>query len=378
MRPTGIIALSLLTAFATGCVSPTSRPLPADAVKATAAELKQFPLDPNLPGDPPTSGIRHWAGPFYPLPYATQNSGNSYVSVVQPPAGGIESWANGWGPKGAIERTIFVRRGPQIDQLGDEEMVFNGTIINDVPDMNDPSKPAPGRGFTRPYMMYDPDVGYVLLCCVCPDYKPGSVPLLPALVVSKTGKTGTWKYLGKLKGEPQTEYETRLKQTKRHVWSDGGTIIRLPDKSWRIYLNGYGPTMAVLESKTLAGPWTFRRDRQGRIQEFLTAFPRAPRRPGIWLNVLRLADDNWHVWLTDKWVPQSIWHFQSPDGLTWKPYGKQPEITRAAVGHRGLKCLRTYYRGDTREVIGLLSVWTTKPDGSKGWMPNINRMQIKP
>ncbi len=368
--------LAIAALFLAGCASDKPRLVPANAVKADAGELKQFPLDPNLPGDPPKSGLRHWSGPFFPLPYSTTNSGNSYVSVVQPPSGGIEFWANGWGPKGAVERTIFVRRGPTIDTLGDEEIMFDGMLINDVPDMKDPGKLAPGRGFTRPYMMYDAEVGYVLLCCVCPDYKPGSVPLLPALVVSETGEKGSWKYLGKLKGEPQTEYETRHKKTKQHIWSDGGTIIRLKDKRWRVYLNGFGQTMAVLESDRIEGPWKFRRDGKGKIIEFLTAFPRTPRRSGIWLNVLRIADDNWHVWLTDTWVPQSIWHYESKDGLTWKPYGKQPEITRAAVGNRGLKCLRTYYDRHTRNVVGLLAVWTTKPDGSKGWMPNVSRMTL--
>ncbi len=373
-----LVFSTVFACLACGSISRQPLPLSAHAIKADAAELKQFPLDPHLPGNPPKLGQRHWSGPFYPLPYSTKNSGNSYVSVVQPSSGGVEFWANGWGPKGAVERTIFVRRGPAIDKLGDEKIMFDGTVITDVPDMKDPTKLAPGRGFTRPYMMYDADVGYVLLCCVCPDYKPGSVPLLPALVVSETGKKGTWKYLGKLKGEPQAEYDAQLKKTKRHIWSDGGTIIRLKDKSWRIYLNGFGQAMAILESKKLEGPWKFRRDKEGEILESLTTFPRTPRRGGIWVNVLRIADNNWHVWLTDTWPAQSIWHYQSKDGLAWEAYGKQPEITRAVAGNRGIKCLRTYYDKKTNEIVGLLAIWTTKPDGSKGWMPNVSRMTVKP
>lgn len=183
----------LLLACGAGC---------APKMLADADGLKQFPLPASIPGDPPRSGLRYWRQPFARLPYTVRHDGNSYMAVTQPPGGGLEFWANDWNEGAPTERTVFVRRGPTLEKLGEPEAMFDSTLINDVPDLRNPGQLAPGRGFTRTTMLLDPQEGYVLMTCVCPEYKPGSVPLLPALVVSKTGASGTWSYLGKLKGEP--------------------------------------------------------------------------------------------------------------------------------------------------------------------------------
>jgi hypothetical protein len=156
-------------------------------------------------GDPPASGLRHWAEPFNKLAYEVEELGNSYLSVTLPPSGEVELWANEWGPDSSANRTIFVRRGPAIDKLSSKEIMFDGTLIDDVYALDGSGDLAPTRGFTRPYMTYTPEDGYVLLCCVCPDYLPGRTYLLPALVASKTGKPGTWRYLGMLKKRGQPE-----------------------------------------------------------------------------------------------------------------------------------------------------------------------------
>jgi hypothetical protein len=335
-----------------------------------AEELKQLPLEAELPGSPPPSGIRYWRAPFRMLPYS-----GSYLSVIIREGDGkreLELWQNTWGDPGAAERRIVVRRGPSLQRLGEPQAAFDGTIISDVPAPDKPDQLAPGRGFTRPAMAFHPDIGYVLFACVCPDYKPGSVPLLPAFVVSKTGEPGTWKYLGTLKGEIADL------AAKRTIWSDGGSLIRLDDGRWRIYLNGFGQVVTAIESASLDGPWRFLRDDRGEIRELLPGFPRGPSRGGCFPTVLRAAGDEWHLWLTDKWPPQSIWHFYSQDGLAWRPYGRQPEITRAAFHGRGIKCLRAYVDPDRREIIGLLSVWTRQPDGKKGWTLHWSRMPLGP
>lgn len=337
---------------------------------ADAEDLKAFPLPANIPGDPPKSGLRYWAKPFQRLNYTVRKDGNSYVSVIQPPAGGFEFWANDWDEGDVSRRTVFVRRGPSLDKLGEPEVAFDSGLINDVPDMAKPGQLAPERGFTRTTMLLDPQEGYVLMTCVCPAYKPGSVPLLPALVVSKTGAPGTWKYLGKLPGEPLAEAKKAWDTAKRHIWSDGGPILRLADGRWRIYLNGFGQKLTAVESDTLAGPWTFLRDEKGAIRELLPDLPVG----GIWANVLRLGEADWHLWLTDTWPPQSIWHYRSTDGLTWTRFGKQPEITRATVGQKPIKCLRTYYDPAHDEIVGLLAVWDTRPGGGKCWCPYTSRM----
>jgi len=91
--------------------------------------------------------------------------------------------------------------------------------------------------------------------------------------------------------------------------------------------------------------------------------------------VIRLEEQNWHLWLTDTYPPQSIWHYQSKDGLAWTQFGRQPEITRAAVGQRAIKCLRTYYDAEKKEFVGLLAVWDTRPpESGKCWCPYVSRM----
>ena len=228
------------------------------------------------------------------------------------------------------------------------------------------------RGFTRPALTWDAQEGYILLTCVCPDYQPGSVPLLPALLVSQTGAPGTFRYLGRLKGDVELEASLRT------VWSDGGSLVRLEDGRWRIYLNGFGPTLSALESGTLAGPWTFVRDAAGAYRELLPDFPRKANYAGCFPTVLRVAADNWHLWISDTWPPQAIWHFWSRDGLKWTPYGTQPEITRAVVGGREIKCLRAYLDADGRQIVGLLSVWQRQPDGKRGWVLHESRMPAGP
>jgi hypothetical protein len=333
-----------------------------------ASDLKQFPLRLDVPGDPPRTGWRYWSR-FSPLPYSTKALGNSYVSIIQPPQGGVEFWANTWGPTGAADRGFFVRRGPALNRLGPEEPVFDGALIDDVYVTNQPSVLAPGRGISRPSLILDPQEGYVLFCGVCPEYLPGSVPMLPALFVSKTGAKGTWKYLGTLKGEPAAAAQERFMTTGRHEWINGGGITRLPDRRWRIYLNGFDRRLAAVEGDRLEGPWQFLRDNQGGVRELLPDGP-----GGIFPHLLKVGDRDWHLWLTDTWPAQSIWHYHSTDGLRWKLFGLQPEITRAAVGNRPIKCLRTYFDRKRGRIVGLLAVWCPKPEGGKGWFSYVGTL----
>ena len=341
--------------IACGCTSRNAWP------PVSEYELKQLPLKTDLPGDPPKNGLRYWEQPFRSI-----DVGGAYVTVIIRD-GQYELWHNTWGDS-IDQRQIVVNRGPDIFHLGGEEPVFDSSIITDVPDPKTPEQPSSERGFTRTFMYHNADTGYVLLTCVCPGYYPGSVPLLPAFVRSKTGRPGTWSYTGKLTGEPLDE------AAKRKIWSDGGTLLKLDDGRWRIYLNGFGQKVAAIESDTLDGPWRFLRNADGTIRDLLPG-----ENGGPWVNVLRVRPDLWHLWLTDTWPPQAIWHFWSRDGLTWQLYGKQPEITRAAVGGHAIKCLRTYLDPDGQTIIGLLSVWVAgKKDGEGGWVLHASRMPVGP
>jgi hypothetical protein len=329
--------------------------------EVSAAELAIFPQDANVPGDLPEGGVRYWATPFTPIPCH-----GCYVTVVAK-KGEVEVWTNSWGDPGAAQRQLIVQRGATLATLGAPAPVCDGTLITDVPDPAAAGTPAPKRGYTRTALYYDAKVGYVMLCCVASDYLPGSVPLLPALLTSKTGAPGTWTYAGKLSGDPATE------AAARRIWSDGGSLVRLDTGKWRVYLNGFGPALAALESDTLAGPWRFLRDAKGEIRELLPAF-----KGGCFPTILRVGPKEWHCWITDKWPPQSIWHFYSEDGLAWRPNGRQPEITRALVEGHGIKCLRPTLDPDGKHIIGLLSVWTRQADGSREWQVHTSRMPVGP
>ena len=352
LRPSLAVSLGLLAAAGCRSFDPKSAGARPPAPRAQI-----------IPGDLPVSGIRYWKAPFQKLPLQ-----GCYVSVLtNVKADGhreYEMWQNTWGAGGATNRCLIVSRGPSLTQLADDGPVFNGTLITDVPDPQNPMQASARRGLTRPFMIRDPEFGYVLLACVCPDYQ---APLLPAILVSKTGQAGTFQYLGKLKGEPAIE------AANRSIWSDGGSLFRLPNGRWRIYLNGYGPVLAALESATLDGEWKFIREGTS-IRELLPDFQTAANAGGCFPTVLRVAEDNWQLWISDKWEPQSIWHYWSADGLSWQRFGQQPEITRAAFNGRVIKCLRAYLDPDSREIVGLLSVWD---DGSKTesqWTLFVSRM----
>lgn len=345
------IALGLL---ASSCLS--SDPKPA------TEELKKAPMAQNIPGDPPENGLRYWKAPFQKLPLH-----DCYASVLTSvKADGkreYELWHNTWGDGGATDRCMKVYRGPSLNQMKDDGPVFNGTLITDVPDPKNPAQLSDLRGLTRPFMLHDPEYGYVLLACVCPGYQ---APLLPAIFLSKTGMPGTFQYLGKLKGDPAIE------AAKQAIWSDGGSLLRLKDGRWRIYLNGYGQVLAALESDKLDGEWKFIRD-GGTIRELLPDFQKTANAGGCFPTVLRVAEDNWHLWISDKWEPQSIWHYWSPDGLTWKQYGQQPEITRAAFNGRVIKCLRAHLDPESGNIAGLVSVWGSDKEEGK-WIMYMSSM----
>lgn len=330
-------------------------------------ELKILPLDKDVPGDPPESGIRYWSEPFEKLPL-----GGCYVSVItrRDDAGNIlyELWQNAM--DGDASQIVF-RSGKSLTVLGEIKPVCDNLLINDVLDPKDGEKKrlAPKRCITRTTMTYDDTEGYVMAACVCPEYAPGTVSLLPALFVSKSGKPGSFKYLGKLKGEPAEEAD------KKMIWSDGGPLLRLDNGRWRYYLNGFGPALAAVESDKLEGPWKFIRGNAGVIRELL---PDGPTKKAIFASIVRVSQNNWHLWVTDKWPPQSIWHFWSADGLDWVRYGSQPEITRKAFGNHGIKCLRAFLDPQSGRIVGLLSVQATDSQGIRGWMLHRSSMPSDP
>ena len=315
---------------------------------------EQAPATPRNPL--PNGGYRYWSTPFRPTPLW-----GCYVSVT-PRDGGVEFWNAHFAGAGPTGFCMAVWRGPDLDRLGKPTAVFNAAQVNDVVHRQHPDQKWTDPRFDRSHVQYIPGTGYVGLLCVNPEYKPGSVDLIPALMLSPQGQAGDGMYLGKLAGDPADE------AAKRMLWSDGGTILQLATGRWRIYLNGYGTTLAALGAEKLDGPWRFLRNESGAIRELCPDYESSTTRPGsCFPNILRVSDTEWHLWLSDQWEPQHIWHFWSTDGLAWKPYGTQPEISRAAVGGKPIKCLRTYLDPATGRIAGLLSVWEKRAGGEEAW-----------
>ena len=306
-------------------------------------ELATVPLDSKILGEPPKGGLRSWSSPTN-----TRLKG-SYVSVVhREGAGRVEFWENTWGADSCETHRVVFRKGKSLESLDPEESVaFDGALIHDVFDPSDPTRLAPNRGATRVSVTFDSQVGYIVLCCVCPDYLPGSVSLVPAIFTSKSGEPGSFTYLGKLKGE------CGELAAQKKIWSDGGTLVRLQDGRWRIYLNGFGPKLAAMECSTLTGEWKFLRDPAGNIRELLPSIPVGCTFP----DVQRDTSGRCHLLFSDKWPPQSIWHMVSRDGVEWAPAGPQPEITRELFRGHGIKCMRGYIDPSSGKFCGLLSVY---------------------
>jgi hypothetical protein len=304
---------------------------------------------------PPTRApefVRYWTTPF-----AAGDLTGAYVSVTVRD-GVLEFWRGaplndlGDDDQSRKVEALVVRRGQSLETLGKPEVALvMRDLIDDVPRPDGGPGPAPGRAFTRTWITYEPEAGYVGLVCAHPEYRGHY--LHPALIVSPTGRPGTWRYLGKLKGEPAAETQ------RRRVWSDGGSIFRLDDGRWRIYLNGYGenPSAVVaLEADRLDGEWTFLKDDAGRIRQLTPTIPSAGGQSvGPFPTVLRVSPTEWHLWTSDRWPPDAIWHFHSTDGLRWQLYGRQPEIIRRDR-EDNIKCLRAFLAPDGTTIVGLLSV----------------------
>lgn len=203
---------------------------------------------------------RHW-GPFI----RTGESG-AYVSATLRD-GTNELWKEAQLSTNAFDFGIVVKRGAALTNLGPATVVFRSAQIDDV---FTAGALAPQRNFSRTFVDYFQDVGYVAsISTLRGEYQPGQVPLQPALALSSTGQPDTWRYLGHLSGEPAT----LTPPGRPRVWSDGGGLVRLEDGRWRAYLNGYGPALAAAEAETLKGPWRFLRDADGRLRELAGALP---------------------------------------------------------------------------------------------------------
>lgn len=318
-------------------------------------------------------GESYWIEPFRRV-----EAYDAYVSTIVRD-GRLEYWHSLWQHvpgntmRFPLSNKLVVRYGKTMDTLGPREVVADlKPMIHDVPVPGQRDKMSETRGVTRGFMTWYPDIGYIFLGCVVHQYSPGAAPLLPALWTSKSGKKGTWRYLGKMNGELENE------AAKRIIWSDGGSIFRLEDGSWRVYLDGFNEDLAIAEASGLEGQWKFIRDAKGNIRSFAGAFSSHPNITGKGLTfptVIRVAPNEWHLWTSDNWPVRSIWHLCSNDGLNWKLYGEQPEINPSMTGGQPIKALRVFFEPGGKYMVGMLSVRSKRSDGETGWVIQISRMR---
>jgi hypothetical protein len=318
-----------------------------------------------VPGIGQAAELKYWRYPFR----ATSLTG-AYVSVIERDRQ-LEIWREANPEEQTAWRRLVVQKGPSLERRGERRTVLDASLIDDVYDPQQPAQASSSRIFTRSTVNYHAGSGYTLLAGVIHDYQPGKLPLLPALFFSANGAPATWRYLGQLAGEPA------VFAAREYVWSDGGSVFRLDDGSWRIYLNGYGVTLSMLTAETFAGPWRFLRTIGGDIQNLAAVLDEInPHHRGYaFPAVVRVNDREWHAWLSEGWPGVAIWHLWSTDGIHWQLYGEQPEITRAAVAGRAFKNIRVYVRSDGHSLIGLLSVWDRMSNGEDGWV--LYRSQLR-
>jgi hypothetical protein len=301
--------------------------------------------------------VRHWQ------PFQASTLTGAYISVIARNRQ-LELWREANPSEQIPWRRLLRQYASTLEQRDERQTVLDAALIDDVYDPERPGQLSASRLFTRSSVDYHPGFGYTLLAGVIHEYRPGELPLLPALFVSPDGNPGSWRYRGQLSGEPAAL------ATQRYIWSDGGSVIRMADGSWRIYLNGYGVQLAVLQSNGIDGPWRFLRTADGSIRELAGALIKsgAGGHGFACPTVMRIDSNEWHAWLSEGWPVVAIWHLWSADGLQWQLYGTQPEITPATFGGKIFKNIRVYRHPGAAVMSGLVSVWDRMSNGEDGWL----------
>lgn len=293
----------------------------------------------------PENGFRHWK-PFEKTPirydYVTGSCQDNRITYYM-------SCSDFKKPR---KKTIMISFPPGGERnLRKIKVLFSSKLITDINDPSNPQKPANLIQMARTSMHYDPENGYVSMQSLFPgkasDYPKRS--LIPGIFSSPSGKPDTWKYHGKLKGEP-SDYEKDMKNKKKR-WIGEGSIVPVGENRWRIYLGGYGVPLAVAQSDSLDGPWRFLKDRRGNIKNIID---KPWKGNGCFPYVLKVSENEYHVWITEKWPTGPVWHYTSENGLDFKPYGLQPEITLSAVQAQGIKGIRAFLCPDKNVIYGLI------------------------
>ncbi|RKY14417.1 MAG: hypothetical protein DRP52_00020 [Planctomycetota bacterium] len=325
----------------------------APAGQIVAAEKK---LSPPYPIE-----AKHWDRHFAP---ETCSVVGAYMTMVRQGKDKYAAFVNTWGN---LEEGLEMWTGATLIDFNSAGVVLANSKIDDLAD--EAGKPHPKRCITRPFIDWHRDDGFVGIVHVCRDYMPVDKRVYPALVTSKTGKAGSWKYHGRLKGEIWDEFGDNAEKTTH---SDGGAFFFQPEKSAKLnrekplenryvfftsHYSGWGHVNILFSND--GKEWIFYRGEDGKIVNLI---PFLAGKGMIFPHIVNLRENGWSMTLSQGWPPVAIWRLWSPDGFNWQFVGEQPEIV--VPDDLFIKNLSLWYDSKTALLNGYLTVRSARPDGS--------------
>lgn len=347
-------------AVATGAAEKKAVSVPVVKKSATTKKPPAAVLGKIL-GPPQPVKAKHWDAPFAP---ETCSIVGAYMTMVRQDRNKYAAFVNTWGK---LTDGLTMWTGTSPGDFKVDGVVVSSAMIDDLPDKT--GKPYPKRGITRPFIDWHCDHGFVGIIHVCRDYIPVDRRVYPALVSSKTGEVGTWKYHGRLKGEIWDEFGDGAKKA---IHSDGGAFFFQPDKPAKLnretplenryvfYTSKYSGVGSVNILFSNDGKnWVFYRNKAGKI---INLIPFLAGKGMIFPHIVKLGENGWSMTLSQKWPPVAIWRLWSPDGLKWQLVGEQPEII--VPDDLFIKNLSLWYDPKTALLHGYLTVRSARPDGS--------------
>ena len=318
-------------------------------------------------GKPHPIEAKHWDSPFRP---GTSTIVGSYTTVIRLGPEKFVAFNNTMAP--GPEDGLLMWEGKSPTKFKLVGVVLEHQKINDLLDKKGAAHPK--RRFTRPFMDWHPEKGFVGIIHVCRGYPPPDARVYPALISSPTGKPGDWTYHGRLKGEIWDEFGDKGKAR----WGNGGGFFYQPDAPEKP--DGKNPlnNQYVFFSDQYAGPgslailyssdgkrWQFYRRDGDPGAPIVNLIKVVAGKPMIFPCVTRMGQQGWTLFLSEKWPPIAIWRLWSPDGLSWKLFGDQPEIVKPK--DLMIKNVTAWYDPLKATLHGYLSVWSKQPDGTHNY-----------
>ena len=323
----------------------------------SAADVLGKKLGPPMPVE-----AKHWDAPFAP---ETCSIVGAYMTMVRPATNRYVAFVNTWG---TLEDGLEMWQGASSSDFESAGIMVSNRQIDDL--LDESGQPHPKRCITRPFVDWHPEHGFIGIAHVCRDYMPVDGRVYPALVSSLTGKAGTWKYHGRLKGEVRDGFGDG--DGKKAVHSDGGGFFFQPDRPANLnreeplenrylfftsHYSGWGEVNLLFSAD--GKQWVFHRDADGKI---INIVPALAGKGMIFPSVVRMGDNGWSMALAEHWPPVAMWRLWSPDGLKWSLVGEQPEIGNPK--DLFIKNQSLWYDSLNQVLHGYLTVRSARPDGS--------------